>query len=101
MEQDGAFERRNHALFTVGRVLKMTGSAPNVAYKCYEKMSAALESRSPGRIARQRKLRTLTQKRKASVRVRMALRVLNGPRSEKISAEECRVRLVASSGVHK
>ena len=67
----------------MGRVLKMTGSAPNVAYKCCSKRCLhALEIQRPGWIARQRdKLRTLTQKRKASVRVRMALRVLNGPRS--------------------
>ena len=37
VEQDDAFGgpvRRDQAVFTVGRVLKMTGSAPNVAYKC-------------------------------------------------------------------
>ena len=86
VEQDDAFGgpvRRNQAAFTMGRVLRMTRSAPNVAYKCYSKRCLhALEIQRPGWIARQRdKLRTLTQKRKASVRVRMALRVLNGPRS--------------------
>ena len=86
VEQDDAFGdpvRRNQAVFTMGRVLRMTRSAPNVAYKCCSKRCLhALEIQRPGWIARQRdKLRTLTQKRKASVRVRIALRVLNGPRS--------------------
>ena len=74
------FERRKQGLLTLERALKMSGSAPNVVYKCCSKRCLhALEIQRPGWIAQQRgKLRALTQNRKANDRVRMALRVLNG-----------------------
>jgi len=83
MEQEdalGVFGQSDQVVFTLGRALKMTGSAPNVVYKCCSKRCLhALEIQRPGWITRQRdKLRNLTQNRKATDRVRMALGVLNG-----------------------
>ena len=74
------FARRDQGLLTLERAFKMSGSAPNVVYKCCSKRCLhALEIQRPGWIAQQRgKLRALTQNRKANDRVRMALRVLNG-----------------------
>ena len=83
MEQEDAFRvfgQSDQVVFTLGRALKMTGSAPNVVYNCCSKRCLhALEIQRPGWITRQRdKLRNLTQNRKATDRVRMALGVLNG-----------------------
>ena len=88
MEQEDAFrvfEQSDQVVFTLGRALKMTGSAPNVVYKCCSKRCLhALEIQHPGWITRQRdKLRILSQNRKATDRVRMALGVLNGSESRR------------------
>ena len=83
VEHDDALRgraRRDHVPFTLGRALQMSGSAPNVAYKCCSKRCLhALEIQRPAWIAQQRgRLHTLAKNRKASGRVRMALGVLNG-----------------------
>ena len=83
VEQDdavGGGVRCDQEVFTFRRALQMCRTAPNVAYKCCSKRCLhALETQQPGWIAQQRgKLQSLTQNRKASARVRMALRVLNG-----------------------
>ncbi len=82
-EQEDAFRvfgQSDQVVFILGRALKMTGSAPNVVYKCcFRKDACALEIQRPGWITRQRdKLRILSQNRKTTDRVRMALGVLNG-----------------------
>ena len=94
VEHDDALRgraRRDHVPFTLGRALQMSGSAPNVAYKCCSKRCLhALEIQRPAWIARQRgKLHTLAKNRKAYGRVRMALGLLNGPGDE-FSGREAR-----------
>ena len=83
VEHDDAFggpDRRKQTLFTLGRALQMSTSAPTVAHKCCAKRCLhAMEIQQPGWIAQQRgKLRKLVPKRKASRRVRLALSVVNG-----------------------
>ena len=72
-------------LLTLGRALKVTGGALNVVYKCSSKRCLhALEIQRPGWITRQRdKLRILSQNRKATDRMCMALGVLNGSESRR------------------
>jgi len=83
MEQEDAFRvfgQSDQVVFILGRAFKMTGSAPNVVNKCSSKRCLhALEIQRPGWITRQRdKLRILSQSRKATDSMCMALVALNG-----------------------